>query len=154
MKKVVCIISDALCNDYGAEFDLQYLKSIKRKIEKIYPSTGYCEIVEYVTGKESHEHFMLTQLNAVESWQNRKTPVAVYIINGLLQNRFWRIPKVRAIHKKFIYPWVTRLLSNFFDKDLLNVRYNVPLPFLCYFEPIESKFEYDSYDFGGDEQNL
>ncbi len=57
MKKVICILSDALRFDYIEKQDMKFLKEITGKgdcfyVEKIISGLGFCEIVEYVTGKD------------------------------------------------------------------------------------------------------
>jgi hypothetical protein len=151
MKKVVFILSDALCGEYIEEFNLEFIKNTKSsKIEKIYPSTGYCEIVEYVTGMDSEEHQMLTQVNAVQDWYKNKIPWKVKFIDVIFNGKFWKIPKIKGFHKIYIYDLLSRYLENFYKKSLINVRYGIPIQFLSFFEPIESQYDYDSYLFGGD----
>ena len=85
MKKVVCILSDALRYDYINKYNLTFFKErINQKkcfyAEKIIPATGYCEIVEFITGKETQVHNMFTQITAKQDWYNK---ISNKFLNGL-----------------------------------------------------------------------
>ena len=72
-KKVVFILSDAFRYDYVFKHNLSFLKEkvISNQvhlIKNIHPSTGFCEIVEYVTGQSSLEHGLLSRFLLKENY--------------------------------------------------------------------------------------
>lgn len=150
MKPVVFILADAFRYDYIEKHDLKNIKKIieqpKTKIsEKLYPSTGYCEIIEYFTGQESHEHGMFSQITAVDNWNKVKSPLLFKFFEPL-DYYFSGIRKVRYVWGKI----TQKILPLFIEKNVANIKYRVPLSILNRFTPTESLFEYDSYEFGGD----
>lgn len=153
-KKTIFILSDALCRNYIYDFDMNNLKSLLEipstiHIKKIFPSTGYCEIVEYVTGQDAEQHMMFTQVNVLENWYEKKHPKILEFLSFIYQKNLLRkIPKVRGILKLLFNPIVEKLLTRVLDKSIVNVKYEIPYPFLYYMRPIESIYEYDSFDFG------
>ena len=151
MKKVICILSDAHCYDYSKKFDLEFLKSIDSKniVKKVIPSTGYCEIVEYVTGQNSIEHNMLTQVNAIEDWYKIKPSFFYKVITCIFDNKLWKLPKFKGFHNKYLYRIISYILKFYLNDTLINVRYNIPLRKLPFLKAIESIYDYDSIDFGG-----
>jgi hypothetical protein len=156
MKKVIVILSDALCNEYIDEFNLINLKKIisnttTQHIKKVYPSTGYCEIVEYVTGQEAEQHNMFTQINVKKDWINIRHPKFLDIIDFLYRKNFLRkIPKIRGVIRILFDRIIDKILLKYICKSSVNVKYNIPYSFLYYMKATESVYEYDSVDFGGD----
>ena len=152
MKKVVCILSDALRYDYIRTHKLKFLKErIERNncfyAEKVIPSTGFCEIIEFVTGKSTEQHKMLTQVTAKPDWYNGNKNRYLSALN-LIDSKvpFRKIPVLNRGYRLFLDKLLN--LSNL-SASIKNVRYNIPLDLLPFLEPLESKYEYDSFDFGG-----
>ena len=150
MKPVIFILADAFRYDYIEKHSLKYIESIIKESEtevseKLYPSTGYCEIIEYFTGQESHEHGMFSQITAVDNWKEKKTPILFDFLEPF-DHFFSGIRKVRFVWNKI----TQKILPLFVDKNTANIKYRVPLSILNRFVPTESLFEYDSYEFGGE----
>ena len=151
-KKVVFILSDAFRYDYVFKHNLSFLKEkvISNQvhlIKNIHPSTGFCEIVEYVTGQSSLEHGLLSQITASSQWFEKKSPLYIRFLGFVFRFSFFkRIRKIRGV-----FQLVMEYLLSFssLPKEILRVRYNIPPHFLPYLVPTESKYDYDSPDFFG-----
>ena len=102
---------------------------------------GFCEISEYITGIDSIENGNLFQLTFNRKFGKKKFKLLTYI------NEFFNhIPRIRRYTQKLI----TKILEKkdcFIDRDILRVRYNIPINLLSYFEPTESRYQYDSEQF-------
>jgi len=157
-RKVIFILADAFRYDYINKLDMRFLKKkVDKKercfyVKKIVPSTGFCEIIEYVTGKETLEHGMFTQITIKEDWYSMDSSTRLLqLVNRVYyQNPFRKIPKIRGIYRILFDSVIDKiLLKKNISPEMINVRYNIPLHFLPFLEPTESKYEYDSFDFGG-----
>jgi predicted AlkP superfamily pyrophosphatase or phosphodiesterase len=151
--KVICILSDALRYDYIEKHDMKFLKEMVNEnncfyVKRILPSTGFCEIIEYVTGKEAENHGMLTQITSKKDWYNVRPNK---LLNILTQSNeiipLNRIPRINRVYSNI----VDNILGKYISADMVNVRYNIPFNLLPFLEPTESKYEYDNHDFGGDD---
>ncbi|ENX3948376.1 alkaline phosphatase family protein [Photobacterium damselae] len=150
MKPVIFILADAFRFDYIHKHQLSNLESLislndTQIIKELYPSTGYCEIIEYFTGQESNEHGMFSQITAIENWSEIKTP---YIFK-FLENIDLKLSGIRKV--RFVWGGVINKFLRFFVPDYVaNIKYKVPLSIINKFIPTESLYDYDSIDFGGD----
>jgi predicted AlkP superfamily pyrophosphatase or phosphodiesterase len=150
MKPVIFILADAFRYDYIKKHDLKFLtkhieKSEVNVAKELFPSTGYCEIIEYFTGQESDEHGMFSQITAVENWREIKSPSFFKYFESI-DLKLASIRKVRYVWAKLL----SKVLPKFVDPSVANIKYKVPLSILNRFTPTESLYEYDSFDFGGD----
>tara|TARA_Y100001935_G_C17311426_1_gene516716 strand:- start:1565 stop:2791 length:1227 start_codon:yes stop_codon:yes gene_type:complete len=151
-KKVVFILSDAFRYDYVFKHDLAFLKQKVMSnqvhlIENIHPSTGFCEIVEYVTGQSSLEHGLLSQITVSHDWFEKKSPFYIRFLGFVFRMAFFkRIRKIRGVFQ-LIMEYLLSFSS--LPKEMLRVRYNIPPHFLPFLVPTESKYAYDSPDFFG-----
>ncbi|MBS4983075.1 alkaline phosphatase family protein [Hungatella hathewayi] len=139
---IVFILSDALRHDYIEH--MPYLKKMSEEniyYENVKPGIGFCEISEYITGIDSIENGNLFQLTFNRKFGKKKFKLLTYI------NEFFNhIPRIRRYTQKLI----TKILEKkdcFIDRDILRVRYNIPINLLSYFEPTESRYQYDSEQF-------
>ena len=149
-KKVICILADALRFDYIKRYDMSFLRE---KIEsgncfyakKIIPSTGFCEIAEYVQGKNTAEHGFLAQITIKKDWQDIKRKRKLDTIQTIHSySPIRKIPRIKYFYKLILDKYLETIIS----KEVVNIRYNIPLNLLPFIRPTESKFEYDNSDFG------
>lgn len=133
---------------------MKFLNEVIKKgdcfyVEKVIPSTGYCEIIEYITGKETEEHRMFTQITAKADWYQIDTNPFLTFLNFIdTLFPFKKLPKIKIAYSLILDKFLS--YSNL-PEEVINVRYNIPLNLLPRLQPIESKYEYDSLDFGGEE---
>ncbi|MDR3259598.1 MAG: alkaline phosphatase family protein [Fusobacteriaceae bacterium] len=151
MKKTIFILSDALKSEYINQYNLSFLKEMIKDektlyIKKIFPSTGFCEIIEYVTGKKAEETGYLTQIAAKQDWKVTNSTIITLI--EIVETFILKIPKIRTWYSKFFQKKVDWFLKNYFAEEMIRVRYKIPLSLLSCFEPTESIDEYDSCAFG------
>jgi len=155
-RKVIFILADAFRYDYIYKFNLRFFKIMIEKkkyfyVKKVIPSTGFCEIVEYITGKEALEHRMFTQITVRDGWYLLKlSNFLKFLDRAYYNNPLRKIPKIRGIYKSLIDSVINEILRKFISSDVINVRYNIPISFLPFLKAVESKYEYDSFEFGGD----
>lgn len=141
--KIVFILSDALRNDY-----IQYMPFLNKMSEShtyyknVIPGVGFCEISEYVTGIESIKNGNLFQITFSGKYGKPQFRFASRI--NKISNY---IPRVRRYTYQLFDKYLSRHERDFLHKDILKVRYNIPIDMLNYFRPTESRFEYDSEDF-------
>lgn len=141
--KIVFILSDALRHDYIEH--MPYLKKMSEEniyFENVKPGIGFCEISEYISGLNSNENGNLFQLTFNCRFGKQRFKLLAYI-NGF----FNHIPKIRRCTQKLISNILAKKKETFIDKDVLQVRYNIPISMIDYFEPTESRFNYDSKKF-------
>lgn len=150
MKPIIFILADAFRYDYIERYNLKCMNKIIKSDNtqhstKLFPSTGYCEIIEYFTGQKSNEHGMFSQITARDNWfEIQKKPEF-----PLLSWIDWELSGIRKI-RYFWSKGFNCYLKYRIGFNNANIKYRVPLEILEQFEPTESTFEYDSYDFGGD----
>jgi len=154
MKKVVCILSDAFRFDYIDKYNLQFFKeSIKRRdcfyAKKIVPGTGFCEIIDYVSGKGTTDHQMLTQLNIKSNWGN--IPRNKWLEFLAWCNSIFPCRKIPVLNKIYNQLMDKLILRSGIPQEMVDLRYNVPINILPFIELVESKYSYDSENFGGKE---
>ena len=157
-KKVVFILSDALASEYPEDVQLHFLqKQINSNdtsyVKRIYPSTGYCEIVEYVSGLDSDDHRYFAQINVKKDWQqqsNRSSLLMKFIDTLFIRNPINKIRKVGGAFRLITDPFINWILDFYVTKEISRVRYKIPLQLLPFLEPTESKYKYDSDEFFGD----
>ena len=148
-KPIIFILADALRHDYIKIHSMEFLSrelDINSQIGpvKVEPSTGFCEIIEYLSGKKASEHGLLCQINRRKNWHEIKYDKYLGILQ-IIVKKTRKIPKLRGA----VSIAVTSLLKKVIPEDILRVRYNIPLDFLSFFEPTESKTKYDDISFGG-----
>ncbi|MCD8256731.1 MAG: alkaline phosphatase family protein [Oscillospiraceae bacterium] len=141
--KAVFILSDALRHDYLAY--MPFLRKMSGECEfykKIIPGLGFCEISEYVSGIPSLENgniFQITFSGKFGATKNHWLTRMTNIVN--------KIPRVRRYYAQ----WLDRRLAEKdgveFEKDMVRVRYHIPLFLLHFFKPTESKLKYDDAAF-------
>lgn len=142
--KVIFILSDANRWDY-----LQYMPFLRSKskdsyyVEKIVPGIGFCEISEYISGKMSLENGNIFQITFNGNYGRKK-----YNLLEIISCLSTKIPKLRWSMAKKIDSYLYKN-ANIYDKNILKVRYAIPINMINYFSPTESIFEYDSFDFFG-----
>lgn len=152
MKKVIFILADAFKSEYINVCNLEFLKEEITKtnnlyIEKIYPSTGFCEIIEYVTGKPAEENGYLAQIAFKEEWEKKEVNINYWLlILEKIEKIMSKIPKIRWIYFNF----VNKILKKYISEEMIRVRYKIPITLLEYFKPTESVYSYDSIGFGGE----
>lgn len=154
MKKIVFILADAFRYDYVEEYEMDFLKEkIKKEenlyIKKILPSIGFCEIIEYVSGRKAEENGFLSQV----AFRNTKvfSNIKVLVLLDKLEEIIYKIPKIRSAYQRYISPKLNTFLQKYIPNEMLRIRYRIPLYFLPHLEPTESLYEYDSYYFGKEE---
>ncbi|SMY17007.1 alkaline phosphatase family protein [Photobacterium aquimaris] len=152
-KKIIFLLTDALRGDYPELHDMKFLKQKLSEDNRIasravHPSTGFCEIIEYVLGQSASEHGMLAQITAKENWHEMKYRPYLSVLYKY-NNIFGNIPKVRGVWRIFL----DKLMSSITEPEVARVRYHIPIHMLDYFRATESLYEYDSWEFGG-ENNL
>lgn len=152
MKKVIFILADALRYDYIKKYDMKFLqKEINKKnnmyIKKILPSIGFCEIIEYISGKEAKENKFLAQIAFKEEVIEKKN--ITLLLLEKLENIIFKIPKIRGYYTKYFLEKTNNFLERYIPAELLRVRYRIPISFLPYLKPTESLYDYDSVEFGG-----
>jgi hypothetical protein len=147
--KTVFILSDANRWDY-----LQYMPYLSKKaqeelhVKKIIPGIGFCEISEYLSGIPSVNNGNLFQITFNGEFNKKK-------YNGLnaVATITNRIPKIRWKVAHAIDSYLMRY-GDLADKDILNVRYAIPVNMINYFSPTESRLAYDDPDFFRNENIL
>lgn len=146
VKPIVFILADALRSDYPELHEMEFLKKLSESqgaTVTIEPSTGFCEIIEYLTGKKAEQHGLLCQVTAKRNWQALKTSRVLYFLEKVL--RFVRpIPKVRGL----VNIIVDLILKTRLEPEIYRVRYNIPLYLLPFLTPTESRTSYDDRSFG------
>jgi hypothetical protein len=100
---------------------------------------------------EAIQHKLFTQITAREDWANIDLNRFLGTLHQIDSKLFLKhIPRLGRYYKSII----DKLLSSLnLEVSIINARYNIPLELLPYFEATESKYEYDSFEFGQD-QNL
>lgn len=146
VKPIVFILADALRSDYPKIHDMAFLQQLinsQGAVVTVEPSTGFCEIIEYLTGNTAEQHGLLCQVTVKKDWQAAYTSRYLYILDKLL--RLTRpIPKVRGLMNII----VDRVLKARLEPEIFRVRYNIPLHLLPFLTPTESKTAYDDLSFG------
>lgn len=160
MKKVICILSDALRYDYIDKHNMTFLSKIRNNsktkyYKEVIPSTGFCEIIEYVTGMKAEDSGYLAQITLKSVFENdysRKRKLFLHLIQNF-ESIIYTIPRIRTYYSKFLQPTIDKYLCEFIPEEVVRVRYKIPLVQLENIKPTESLFKYDSFEFGG-ERNL
>lgn len=155
MKKIICILADAFKDTYIEQYNLRFLENKLKEekgiyyIKKIYPSTGFCEIVEYVTGKVAEENGYLAQVAFKEKWYKNvnKANFKFYLIEKI-ENVILKIPKFRNFYCKKLQKILDHYLVKYFSEEIVRIRYKIPITLLPYLKATESAIEYDNYNFG------
>ena len=146
VKPIVFILADALRSDYPKIHEMavvQQLRNSQGAVVTVEPSTGFCEIIEYLTGNTAEQHGLPCQVTVKKDWQAAYTSRYLYILDKLL--RLTRpIPKVRGLMNII----VDRVLKARLEPEIFRVRYNIPLHLLPFLTPTESKTAYDDLSFG------
>lgn len=149
-KKVVFLLTDALRGDYPDRHNMNFLSQAITGpaiwSKGVHPSTGFCEIIEYVLGQSAAEHGMLAQITAKANWEQQKALPALAILDRVT-NLIGNVPKIRGVWRLFLDAIAHRIV----EPEMARVRYHVPMPLLPFFQPTESRVEYDSFEFGGEE---
>ncbi|MCG8584005.1 MAG: alkaline phosphatase family protein [Pirellulales bacterium] len=152
-KKVVCILADAMRADYIDRYELPFLTELRagRRVysDRVTPSTGFCEIVEYVTGQGALDHGMFAQITAVDDWQAVTIPPALRSLSRVKS----AVESVTRFSKKVhrhTSPYFERAVALHLPEHVGDIRYLVPYTLLPYFQATEGKVEYDSFEFGQD----
>ena len=148
MQPMIFLLTDALRCDYPDKFKMNFIRACQQQqntlnFQKVTPSTGFCEIIEYLSGTNASTHGMLCQITAKNDWFSQKpTPPFFRAMNSLTKHTK-RIPKVRGL-VNIVCEAISR---NYIDPEMHRVRYNIPLNMLPYFRPTESLHEYTAEEF-------
>lgn len=141
--KIVFILSDALRHDY-----IQYMPFLKEMSEEyiyyknVTPGIGFCEISEYLTGISSLDNGNLFQITFTGKYDCRKFKTSAKI-NNICNH----IPRLRRYTQRAFEKYLKHHINDFDDRDILQVRYNIPIDMINFFQPTESRLDYDSEDF-------
>lgn len=154
-KKVIFILSDALRHDYIDSIGMDFLSRATKErctafVERIIPSTGYCEIIEYVTGLKAEDSGYLAQITSNRDFAEKNFNSLSFKIIQNTEFAINKIPRIRTYYNRFIEPIVSKYFLNGVPEEISRVRYKIPLQYLSKLMPTESKYRYDSLKFGGD----